>query len=161
MMQGTAPRAVEAQEVANALGDLFLETMMFHRQWARRQGLTMVQFAVLKTLLAEGPLQPSQIADHFGISRSAVSGEINALETGGWIVRTHPKGNRRTRLTSLTPHGRRVLDSATSEYRTQLARGYAGHSEEERTVLARTISALAAHLRGRREADEPARKGDR
>jgi MarR family transcriptional regulator, organic hydroperoxide resistance regulator len=143
----------EAGPVWDALSDLVMETMMFHRAWARRQGLTSLQFTVLKTLHAQGPLQPSQIADHFGISRSAVSGEINTLEAGGWILRTQPKGNRRTRLTSLTPRARTVLETAGQEYRAQLIRGLSGVPAGERAQLTRTITALVAQLRQSRDGD--------
>ncbi len=115
MLLGRPASPAESGAVWDALSSLVMETMMFHRQWARRQGLTPLQFTVLKSLDAQGPLQPSQIADQFGISRSAVSSEINTLEAGGWVLRTHPSGNRRTRLTSLTPRARRVLRTAVRQ----------------------------------------------
>lgn len=159
MVRGKVPAlstAGESEAVWDALSALVMETMMFHREWARRQGLTPLQFTVLKSLDAQGPLQPSQIADRFGISRSAVSSEINTLETGGWIVRTHPTGNRRTALTSLTPRARKVLRSAVDEYRGRLVAALDGVPVGQRGQLARTITALVARLRdGRDEAPAP------
>jgi len=135
------------EAVWDALSALVQETMMFHRQWARRQSLTPLQFMVLKSLDAQGPRQPSQIADQFGISRSAVSSEINTLEAGGWILRTHPTGNRRTRLTSLSPRARRVLGSVVRDYRRHLIRGLAGVPANQQAQLTQTITALVAELR--------------
>jgi DNA-binding MarR family transcriptional regulator len=141
----------ETQAVWAALSDLVMETMMFHRSWAHRQGLTPIQFMVLKRLHTDGPLQPSQIAEYFGISRSAVSGEINTLESGGWILRTHPSGNRRTRLTSLTPRAHKVLETAGGEYRSHLAQGLSAVPAGQRAQLTRTITALVAQLRDLRD----------
>ncbi len=147
--------AGESEAVWDALSALVMETMMFHREWARRQGLTAFQFTVLKSLDAQGPLQPSQIADRFGISRSAVSSEINTLESGGWVLRTHPAGNRRILLTSLTPRARRVLESAVREYRTRLVETLEDVPEGQRAQLTRTITSLVARLRDGRD-DVPA-----
>jgi DNA-binding MarR family transcriptional regulator len=149
---GASPAETEA--VWAALSGLVMETMMFHRQWARRQGLTALQFMVLKTLDREGPLQPSQIADRFGISRSAVSSEFNTLEAGRWILRTHPTGNRRTRLTSLTPKAHRVRATAGREYRARVLEALGDVPAGQRGQLAETITALVARLRDHR-ADDP------
>src|SRR5579871_4298765 len=132
--------AGESEAVWDALSALVMETMMFHREWARRQGLTAFQFTVLKSLDAQGPLQPSQIADRFGISRSAVSSEINTLESAGWDLRT-----------PLTPRARRVLESAGREYRTRLVETLEDVPEGQRAQLTRTITSLVARLRDGRD----------
>jgi DNA-binding MarR family transcriptional regulator len=154
MVKRSAPTAADPAEPGaawDALGELVMETMMFHRAWARRQGLTSFQFMVLKTLTEGGPRQPSQIADQFGISRSAVSGEINTLEAGGWVLRAHPKGNRRILLTSPTPRTLKVLESARQEYRAQLRHGLSALPDRERAQFTRTITGLAALLRENRD----------
>jgi DNA-binding MarR family transcriptional regulator len=137
----------EGEAVSAALSELVTQAMMFHRQWARQHGFTPFQFAFVKVLQAQGPQQPSQIAAYFGISRPAVSSELNALERSGWVERTHPPANRRTQLISLTPKARRVIEGAMSEYRAEILRGLDGVPASQRAQLMGILTTLVTRLR--------------
>jgi DNA-binding MarR family transcriptional regulator len=132
------------------------EVMMFQYGAARRQSLTLLQLMFLRLLEVKGPLSPSQLADLFGISRPAITSSINTLEAGGWVVRSHPSGNRRSLETSLTPRSRKVLDRVASERRRFLEDGLARLDAEDQAQFARLTQQLALSLRALRPVEDPA-----
>ncbi|MCI4336434.1 MAG: MarR family transcriptional regulator [Thermoplasmata archaeon] len=130
-----------------ALQDLIGEAMIFHRGAARKHGLTLLQLLLLRSLEVKGPLSPSQLATLFGISRPAITSSINTLEEGGWVVRSHPAGDRRALRTSLTHQALGVLQRVTSERQHFLEQGLAGVAPSERAAFARTARRLVDRLR--------------
>ncbi|MCI4359501.1 MAG: MarR family transcriptional regulator [Thermoplasmata archaeon] len=139
---------------AAALEDLISETMLFFHAAARRHGLTLIQFVALRLVQVKGPLAPSELADRLGISRPAATSSINILEAGGWVVRTHPTGDRRRLGTSLTSRSRRALRTLASERRRYLQRGLDRIAARERREFGRITSLLVEQLRGSRPAAE-------
>jgi DNA-binding MarR family transcriptional regulator len=149
--------AVEAPvDGSVALQDLIGEVMMFQYGAARRQSLTLLQLMFLRLLEVKGPLSPSELADRFGISRPSITSSINTLESGGWVVRSHPAGNRRSLVTSLTPRSRKVLERVASERQRFLEEGLARLEPEDRERFARLTQELATSLRALRPVDDPA-----
>ena len=88
-----------------ALEDLFSETMVFLHGAARRQGLTLLQLVALRVVAHTGSLSPSDLAEKLGVSRPAVTSSINILEAGGWVLRSHPRGDRRRLRHDADPPG--------------------------------------------------------
>lgn len=130
-----------------ALNEILGEMMMFQRSLARDHGLTLLQLMVLKTIESDGPQKPSQIADRFGVSRPAVSSEVNTLEARHWVRRAPEPGDRRSLRTSITPKGRQTLalmDIARHRY---FQRGLAALEPEERAAVGELLGRVAARLR--------------
>lgn len=150
------PPASDPEALEEALRGLFVELMIFHRGLARDQGLTLQQLMLLKGIESEGPLQPSQIAERYGITRPAASVEISALERRGWVARSLVKGNRRSRLTSLTPKATRVLKQVHEARREFLERGFATLTSSQRHELDLALHVLQRHFQGWRDAARPA-----
>jgi DNA-binding MarR family transcriptional regulator len=91
-------------------------------------GLRRWEFKVLLTLRRLGPpytASPSQLADHLGLTRGALSARLAPLEEAGLLTRTNESGDRRRVLVQLTPAG-----SAAFE------RQVRGESEREAAMLA-------------------------
>ncbi|MCI4322602.1 MAG: MarR family transcriptional regulator [Thermoplasmata archaeon] len=151
-----APREEAPVEGSVALQELIGEVMMFQYGAARRQSLTLLQLMFLRLLEVKGPLSPSQLADRFGISRPSITSSINTLESGGWVVRSHPEGNRRSLVTSLTPRSRKILERVASERQKFLEEGLARLDPGDRERFARVTQELATSLRALRPADDPA-----
>lgn len=143
----------EKAEVEEALHDLMREMMLFHRGVARGLGLTLQQAMMLKVLGQEGPRQPSELAETFGITRPAVSVEVAVLERNGWVTRRAAPGNRRSRVVALTPRASRTLRSAMDASRQFFESGMASLSPSERREFARTLRTIVTHLHGQRGGD--------
>lgn len=148
----SSSRSVEGYAVDEALQALMGEMMVFLRGLALDQGLTLQQLMLLRKIEAEGPQQPSRIADRYGISRSAVSVEISSLERRGWVSRSPVKGNRRGRLASLTPKAQKALRESHERRRAFLESGLAALSPTERRALTRSLWTVVEHLQTQREA---------
>jgi DNA-binding MarR family transcriptional regulator len=140
-------RPSEVEEGSRALEELLGAAIVFHHAAARRHGLTLIQWAVLKSLDQQGPLAPSVLAEQFGISRPAVTSSISTLESGGWVARSVGGADRRRRPASLTPRSRDALRRVAEERRRFLAGGIERLPPRERAALARATSRLVALLR--------------
>jgi DNA-binding MarR family transcriptional regulator len=147
LVRPAAPGLRGFGEGSAALQDLIGEALLFQYGAARRHGLTLLQLMLLRLLDVKGPLSPSQLAELFGISRPAMTSSINTLEAGGWVLRSHPVGDRRALRTSLTPQSRRALEKVASERRRFLEEGLTGLAPAGRDDFARLTNQLVAHLR--------------
>jgi DNA-binding MarR family transcriptional regulator len=139
-------RRAPVEAGARALEDLLGTAIVFHHAAARRHGLTLIQWAVLKSLDQRGPLAPSELAEQFGISRPAVTSSITTLESGGWIARSVGGADRRRRETTLTARSREALRRVAEERRRFLAAGISRLPAREQEALARSASRLVALL---------------
>jgi DNA-binding MarR family transcriptional regulator len=76
-------------------------------------GLPRPSFKILLTLRRLGPpytASPSDLADHLGLTRGALSARLGPLEDDGLITRTLDTGDRRRVHVRLTAKGRRAFD---------------------------------------------------
>lgn len=76
-------------------------------------GLARPAFKILLTLRRLGPpytASPSDLADHLGLSRGALSARLGPLEDAGLVTRTVDRGDRRRVHVRLTAAGRRAFD---------------------------------------------------
>ncbi|WP_433040078.1 MarR family winged helix-turn-helix transcriptional regulator [Dactylosporangium sp. CS-033363] len=88
-----------------------------HQQQRRREvlaagGMQRWQFKVLLILRRNGPpytASPSEIADHLGLTRGALSARLAAIEAAGWIVRDGDEQDRRRVHVRLTDAGHEQL----------------------------------------------------
>jgi DNA-binding MarR family transcriptional regulator len=75
------------------------------------------KFKVLITLRRQGPpytASPSQLADHLGLSRGALSNRLGALEADGLIERAADSRDRRRVHVTLTPAGHTAFQTHAS-----------------------------------------------
>jgi DNA-binding MarR family transcriptional regulator len=144
-----AQRAVGSREISSALRELVAEAMMFHHATARRHRLTFLQLLLLRSIETKGPMAPSEVAAHFGISRPAVTASLNLLEEGGWIARTHRPGDRRRLQTSLRPPAVQLLRRIDRERERLLEDGLASIPRAERAGYLRITRRLIDGLRSR------------
>jgi DNA-binding MarR family transcriptional regulator len=80
--------------------------------WARRQATAKVStstITTLDTLLAEGPLRISQLAEREAISQPGMTTLIDRLESAGQAERLPDPSDRRATLVHITELGRKVL----------------------------------------------------
>ena len=80
--------------------------------WARRQApapVSTTTITTLDTLLAEGPLRVSQLAEREAISQPGMTTLIDRLEAAGQAERIPDPSDRRATLVRITDLGRKVL----------------------------------------------------
>ncbi len=81
---------------------------------------------VLATVLREGSITPSEVADRLGIGNSRVTPIIDGLLRKGLVIRTEGVDDRRTRRVSLTERGREIAISL-QDFETDLHQRLLGH----------------------------------
>ena len=74
-------------------------------------GLRITQFSLLRTLLRDGRLRISDLAEHQLLDRTALSRNLDPLVEQGYVAVTQGR-DARTREVELTRKGRRALDAA-------------------------------------------------
>jgi MarR family 2-MHQ and catechol resistance regulon transcriptional repressor len=101
-------------------------------------GLT--DFAILELLLHKGPQKVNDIGRRVGLTSGAITAAVDRSEKQGLVVRDFDSEDRRSRVVSLTPEGKTVIEKA-----------FACHSEameDAMSALTTTeLRALAAMLK--------------
>lgn len=103
-------------------------------------GLTARQVEIMESLYhnAEGTLTPADLAEEVGLTRSAMTSALDALEKMGHTVRSpHPK-DRRMLAISLTASGQEFIRQRLPERYQRFCRVMNCLSENERAVLLRS-----------------------
>ncbi len=140
----------EEQAVAEGLALVRLHRQVEMLMQARMagSGLTATQLDILERLnvIADG-LSPTVLSDELVLSRSAMTGALDALERRGYARRTrHPTDRRRLGI-SLTPTGRELIERGLPERMRALHRVVGVLSpDERRTVIGayrKVLNALA------------------
>jgi len=83
-------------------------------------GLTPVQFAALKAVMAQPGMDQRTLASGIGFDTSTIGGVVDRLEARGWVARQVSPEDRRARLLRVTPEGQQLLaDVSDAVLRTQ------------------------------------------
>lgn len=109
-MSGRGTRVTEADRIWQMLVGLVWET---RGEWRRKvsdaTGLPFSRVRVLWRLL-DAPITLKQLADMTSSDAPATTVAVNDLEDRGLVERHPHPDNRRAKLVSLTPAGRRLVD---------------------------------------------------
>jgi DNA-binding MarR family transcriptional regulator len=80
------------------------QTVLFHTAVAERLGLNPSDHKVADILsLAEGPVTPGRLAELTGLTTGAITGVLDRLEHGGFVVREPDPADRRRIIVRLLP----------------------------------------------------------
>jgi MarR family 2-MHQ and catechol resistance regulon transcriptional repressor len=105
-------------------------------------GLTLPQFAVLETLLHDGPATLTQIAERTLCSQSNATVVTANCERRGWVVRRDHASDRRKLTVKLTTEGRRLAERVYSSYAKVVRAQMCTLSYAQQTVLGRLCQKL-------------------
>jgi DNA-binding MarR family transcriptional regulator len=108
----------------------------------RDTGVGPKQFAVLHELRRVGSASQVQLARATASDPAAMMRAIDALERRGWVLRSSAGDDRRCKLVSLTPSGRRALGELDVAYKALRSLANGALSSNER----RQFCAMAAKL---------------
>ncbi|MFI7068013.1 MarR family winged helix-turn-helix transcriptional regulator [Kribbella sp. NPDC050124] len=104
--------------------------------------ISMWGYAVL-TALDDTPVRTqAALAEAIGADKSRIIGTLDELQDAGLIERTPDPGDRRVRLLSITPKGRRVRRLVRKGIRVEEERLLANLPAADRQAFLRTLRAL-------------------
>jgi DNA-binding MarR family transcriptional regulator len=96
---GRAPRRGQLHgEVARALREVILQLTLFNRHVAGNLDLKDVDHACLNLIERHGPLNPRDLALRAGLHPATMTGVLDRLERGQWVVRERDPSDRRAVL---------------------------------------------------------------
>jgi DNA-binding MarR family transcriptional regulator len=108
---------VERPELGYLLTRLLRTAMAREEPILADAGLRMWDYAVLSALTENAAPTQAQLAATAGRDKTRLIGNLDRLEELGFVTRRPDPADRRNRVVSLTPEGRRVLDRCRAEIR--------------------------------------------
>ncbi|WP_327141796.1 MarR family winged helix-turn-helix transcriptional regulator [Nocardia sp. NBC_01327] len=139
-------------EVKGRMRDLRNNLALLNRQVAGRLELRDVDMDCLDTVSAAGPISPTALARATGLHPATLTGILDRLERGGWIVRERAQHDRRAVVVRALPDRNGELYQQFSTMNTAVDEICADYTTEQLQVVAEFLrrSAVAG-----REALEP------
>src|SRR5436309_2876037 len=112
-------------EIRDSLRELRIQLALLNYRVGSQLELKDVDLDCLDILDAHGPLSPTALANRAGVHPATMTGILDRLERGGWIVRERNPDDRRA-----------VLVRAVRDRYAQLLRLYSGLSRSMNKLLA-------------------------
>lgn len=82
-------------EIKGQLNDTGIQLSLLNHRVSARLDLRSVDLDCLALVTRHGPMSPSALARQTGLHRATLTGVLDRLERGGWIVRERDPGDRR------------------------------------------------------------------
>jgi len=103
-------------ETVRVFMDLLVNrSMRGWKRFARDTGLSMPQFSIIMQLHYRGPASISDIGDRFETTSAAASQLADKLVQAGYLERTEDPKDRRTRLLTLSPKGKDLIEQGMKQ----------------------------------------------
>jgi DNA-binding MarR family transcriptional regulator len=144
--KGTTAEVV-TRELTALTRHLLLTTSrdIFHE--LEKAGISITQIKSLTFLAeAEEPLSVKALSDVMGLSVPGISRAVDGLVQRGEITRVEDPRDRRSKLLSITPRGRRTYERVLATRMAGIRRFVDELDSEEQEALARGLSAVAGRL---------------
>jgi len=103
-------------------------------------------FWLLKSLLGDGPVRPTDLAASMGLDISTVSRHLAQLHRAGLVERSADPDDRRAQRVQLSPTGRVAVDSALAARRSLLERSLSDWTDDDLQQLHRLTTRMLAGL---------------
>lgn len=136
----------QATDIFNNLRRIFQALNEQSKQAERATGLTGPQLWAMMTLLSEGSLRVSALAEKMFLHPATVVGILNRLEEKGFVVRKRAQHDRRAVEVELTETGRTVANDAPEVPQGRIARGLLTLPLEEMSEVHRSLALLVSLL---------------
>jgi MarR family transcriptional regulator, 2-MHQ and catechol-resistance regulon repressor len=121
-------------------------------------GICYSDFAVLEALLHKGPLPVNIIGKKILLTSGSITTAVDRLEERGLVTRSADAADRRTRLVSLTPEGRSVIETVFRRHKAAMERAASGLKPGERSTLITLLRTLGTHASLMLEEKEESRR---
>ena len=141
----TADLRPAAQELGQAFKSCLSAVRRLRGRENRSHGeLSDAQYGLLINLVDHEPLPTSELACMANLSPATATGMLDGLVAAGLVERTRSERDRRVVLTSLTTHGRALVDARHAEFAPRFAAALAEFSDEELRTAAAVLGRLGA-----------------
>ncbi|MEU7909944.1 MarR family winged helix-turn-helix transcriptional regulator [Microbispora bryophytorum] len=110
----------------------------------REHGLSMWAYAVLLRLDERPVRTQAALAESIGADKTRIIGVLDDLQRRGLIERSPDPGDRRVRLLSITPEGRRLRDAAQAGIRRMEERLLSRLPDDDKEAFVRVLRVLSA-----------------
>jgi DNA-binding MarR family transcriptional regulator len=143
--KGNGDRQRLASEIRNALRELRIQLSLLNSRVGSQLELKDVDLDTFDLIDAYGPLSPSALARRAGLHPATMTGILDRLERGGWIVRERDPSDRRAIVVRVRRERYGELMRQYSGMSRSMNKLLAGYSDSELEVIAdfmrRTIEA--------------------
>ena len=112
----------------------------------RPQGVTTAQLQVMKAISQEPGVSGAQLARSCHMTPQSAQALLKGLEQDGWIVRSKDRVNDRILNASLTPDGKKLMQTAEKEMKVIETQLWHGVSESAITALNAILEQCLANL---------------
>ncbi|MCU1655769.1 MAG: MarR family transcriptional regulator [Pseudonocardiales bacterium] len=96
-------------EAKQSLRELRIELAVLNHRVGSRIEIKDVDFDCLDVVTRHGPMSPTALARRIGVHLATMTGILDRLERGGWIVRDRDKSDRRAVLIRGVPDKQRDI----------------------------------------------------
>jgi DNA-binding MarR family transcriptional regulator len=124
------------QAIRDALRDLGAELSLLNHRISGHLDLRGTDLQCLDLIDSRGPIGPSALARLAGLHPATITGVIDRLERGGWIVRERDPSDRRGVVLRPVPGRRADVLRLASGMNARVAEICAGYSSDELELIA-------------------------
>jgi len=142
-------RDADMRPAARELGQAFKSCLSAVRRLRGRENrahgeLSDAQYGLLFSLVDHEALPTSELACLANLSPATATGMLDGLVAAGLVERTRSERDRRVVLTSLTAHGRALVDARHAEFAPRFSAALAEFSDDELRTAAAVFARLGA-----------------
>lgn len=111
----------------------------------RQYGLTPSEFGVLEALYHKGPMGLTELQQKILVTSGGMTYLIDRLEKKGHVARKNTPGDRRARLATLSPKGRKLIARIFPSHAERLEQILGGLSRQEQKTARALLRQLGRH----------------
>jgi MarR family transcriptional regulator, 2-MHQ and catechol-resistance regulon repressor len=100
-----------------------------------RYGMVMSDFGVLEALLHRGPLSAKQLGEKVLLTSGSMTAAVDRLAARGLVRREDDAHDRRACIVQLTAAGRRLIEGAFAQHRSDMEEALGNFPVEDRKAL--------------------------
>jgi DNA-binding MarR family transcriptional regulator len=141
----TADMSPAARELGRALKSCLSAVRRLRGRENRAHGeLSDAQYGLLFGLVDHEALPTSELACLANLSPATATGMLDGLAAAGLVERTRSERDRRVVLTSLTQHGRALVDARHAQFAPRFTAALAEFSDDELRTAAAVFDRIGA-----------------
>lgn len=122
--------------IRESLRDMSIQLSLLNHQVGSRLGLNDVDLDCLDLVSRHGPLSPSALAQRAGLHPATMTGILDRLERGGWVVRDRDPSDRRAVVVRVLRNRNAEIMRLYSGMNSSMSEICAGYGDAELEVIA-------------------------